>query len=547
MLFRSVPAPAVVAIIASALCCACGRKPGSASSSSSASAAPAQILRIGNGGEPQDLDPQAVTGIPEHQLMKALFEGLAAEDPKDLHPVPGVAESWDISPDGRVYTFHIRPTARWSNGDPITADDYVQSYRRMLSANFASEYAYLVYNFMAGAKDYYDGRLKDFSKVGVKALDARTLQVTLAHATPYLMKIIASHMAWTAIPPKVVTRYGALDQKGTAWTRPGNLVGNGAFMLKEWSPHQRIVVVRNPNYWDAAHVKLDEIVFYPTESQIVDERMFRTGQVDMTYEFPIAKIDVYKREHPDELHMEPYLGVWFFRCNVARPPLNDKRVRQALALAIDRQAIVEHVMRGGQQPAYAVSYPGVAGYTPRARISGTVADAKRLLAEAGYPNGQGFPEIELDYNTAENNQAVAEAVQAMWRQNLGVNITIANQEWKVYLENQHTKNYTMQRAGWIADYVDPHTFLELWETDNGNNDTNWSNPEYDRLLHESLAAKTQDERYAIYQKMDAILVDELPVIPIFYYSTIRAVNPKLRGYYPTLLDNHPYKAMWIAP
>lgn len=508
---------------------------------------PPQILRIGNGGEPQDLDPQAITGIPEQKVMSALFEGLATEDPKDLHPVPGVAESWDISPDGRVYTFHLRSNARWSNGDPITAGDYVESYQRMLSPKFASEYAYLIYNFMAGAKDYYEGRQKDFSQVGVKALDDRTLQVRLDHRTPYLMKIIASHYAWTGVPVRVIKRFGALDEKGTAWTRPGNIVGNGPFILKEWSPHQRIVVVRNPNYWDAANVKLDQVVFYPTESQVVDERMFRTGQVDMTYEFPNAKIEVYRREHPQELSITPYLGVYFYRCNVARPPLNDKRVRKALALALDREAIVEHVMHGGQQPAYAVSYPGVAGYTPKARLSGTVADAQRLLAEAGYPGGKGFPTMELSYNTADNNQAVAETIQEMWRKNLGINITLANEEWKVYLDMQHSKNYTLQRSGWIADYVDPHTFLELWETDNGNNDTNWSNPEYDRLLHAALAAATDEERYAIYQQMDAILVDELPVIPIYYYTMVRGLNPKVRGFYPTLLDNHPLKAIWIAP
>lgn len=546
MLFRSLRLPLVGALFLSSLVCACSRK-NTPAETSATSPVPPQILRIGNGGEPQDLDPQAITGIPEQKVLSALFEGLATEDPKDLHPVPGVAESWDISPDGRIYTFHLRANARWSNGDPITAADYVESYQRMLSPKFASEYAYLIYNFVAGAKDYYEGRQKDFSQVGVKALDDHTLQVTLDHRTPYLMKIIASHYAWTGVPVRVIKQFGALDEKGTAWTRPGNIVGNGPFILKEWSPHQRIVVVRNPKYWDAANVKLDEVVFYPTESQVVDERMFRTGQVDMTYEFPNAKIEVYRREHPQELSITPYLGVYFYRCNVARPPLNDKRVRKALALAIDREAIVEHVMHGGQQPAYAVSYPGVAGYSPKARLSGTVADAQRLLAEAGYPGGKGFPTMELSYNTADNNQAVAETIQEMWRKNLGINITLANQEWKVYLDMQHSKNYTLQRSGWIADYVDPHTFLELWETDNGNNDTNWSNPEYDRLLHAALAAANDEERYALYQKMDAILVDELPVIPIYYYTMVRGLNPKVRGLYPTLLDNHPLKAIWIAP
>jgi oligopeptide transport system substrate-binding protein len=504
-----------------------------------------QILRVGNGSEPQDLDPQAITGVPEHKLVMALFEGLATEDPKDLHPIPGLARSWDISPDGKVYTFHLRPGVKWSNGDPILASEMVESYQRILSPAYGSEYAYLVYNFVVGAKDYYEKRITDFSQVGFKALDEQTLQVTLLNPTPYLVKIIASHYAWTPVPVKVIKRFGALDQKSTSWTRAGNHVGSGAFRLKEWAPHQRIIVERNPNYWDAANVKLDQIWFYPTEDISADERMFRAGQVDMTYELPNAKIEFYRKEHPEALHIDPYLGVYFYRCNVARPPLNDKRVRQALALAIDREAIVEHVTHGGQQPAYAVSYPGTAGYTPRARIHGTIADAKRLLAEAGYPDGKGMPTIELMYNTSENHRAIAEAIQQMWRKNLGVNIELSNQEWKVYLDAQHSTNFTMQRGGWIADYLDPHVFLEIWETGSGNNDTNWGSPEYDRLLHAALAAKSESERYEIYQKMDAILVDELPVIPIYYYTNPRAVSPKVKGYYPTLLDNHPFKYIWL--
>ncbi|MDO8538944.1 MAG: peptide ABC transporter substrate-binding protein [Opitutaceae bacterium] len=504
-----------------------------------------QIWHVGNGTEPQDLDPQAITGVPEHKLMMALFEGLASEDPKDLHPVPGLAEKWEISPDGRVYTFHLRPNGKWSDGSPITAADCVQSYRRILTPNFASEYAYLVYDYVVGAKEFYDGKLKDFSQVGFKALDDHTLQVTLKNASPYLMKIIGSHYAWTPVPVRVIAKYGPLDQKRTPWTKPGRLVASGPFQLKEWLPNQKIVVTRNPNYWDAANVKLDEIHFYPTEDISTEERMFRTGQLHKTNELPNAKIDAYRREFPEFLRMEPYLGVYFYRCNVSRPPLTDKRVRKALALAIDRESLVKNVTRGGQRPAYAVSYPDTAGYVPRAKLTGGLAEAKRLLAEAGFPDGKGFPSIELLYNTSENHRAIAEAIQQMWKRNLGVDITLLNQEWKVYLDSQHTKNFTLQRGGWIADYVDPHVFLEIWVTDNGNNDTNWSNAGYDRLFLQTLAAKDDQERYEIYQKMDAILVDECPIIPIYHYNRIYAMSPKVKGYYPTLLDNHPYKYIYL--
>jgi oligopeptide transport system substrate-binding protein len=506
---------------------------------------PREVLRLGNGTEPQDLDPQAVTGVPELNIIDSLFEGLVAGDPRDLHPVPGLAESWDISPDRLVYTFHLRPNLRWSNGDAITADDFVQSYRRMLSPDFGSLVSYLLW-FAVGARDYNAGKLTDFSKVGFKALDNRTLQVTLREPIPFLLKIIATHYVWDAVPVKVISKFGPINNMSTGWTHAGNLVGSGPFMLKEWKPNQRIVVVRNPYYWDASNVKLDAIEFYPTEDAQTEEFMFRTGQLDVTSTLPVSKIDVYRRDHPQDLRREPYLGVYFYRFNVTRPPFNDKRVRKALALAIDREKLVRDVVKGNEEPAYALSYPGDQGYTPGARLSGGLAEARRLLADAGYPGGKGFPTVELLYNSNENHRLIAEAIQGMWRTNLGVGITLRNEEWKVYLDSQHTHNFQLQRAGWIADYLDPHAFLEIWETGNTNNDTLWSNPEFDRILHAALASKTEGERYADYQKLDAILVDECPVIPIYYYTRVFALSPRVRGWWPTLLDIHPWKYVYLG-
>ncbi|MDB6126110.1 MAG: extracellular solute-binding protein family 5 [Verrucomicrobia bacterium] len=523
----------------------CGKKEAAAGSSGSTGKAPTpQIWRVGNGAEPQDLDPQAVTGIAEHKIVMGLVEGLVTEDPKDLHPVPGLAESWEISTDGLVYTFHLRRNLKWSNGDPITADDFVQTYRRGLTPAFGSEYSYLLW-FMVGAEDYNKGKLTDFSKVGAKAPDDRTLVITLVHRTPFLLKIMASHYTWDALPVKVIAKFGPLEQKGSDWTRAGNLVSSGPFILKEWTPHQQVVLARNPLYWDAKTVKLDEIIFFPIEEPATEERMFRTGQIDMTYELPQSKIDTYRKEYPASLRTDPYLGNYFFRFNVGRPPFTDKRVRQALSLAIDRESIVKNVVRGGQRPEYAVSYPGTAGYTPRAHLTGTIADAQRLLAEAGFPGGRGFPPVTVLYNNSQNNRELCEAIQAMWRKNLGIEVGLANQEWKVYLDSQHTQNFDIQRSGWIADYVDPHVFLEIWTSDNGNNDTRWANAEYDKLFAEAIAATNDQDRYEIYQKMDAILVDELPVMPIYYYSRVHALSPRVKGYYPTLLDNHPYKYIYL--
>jgi len=541
MIRRFAPAAALFALVFFPSGCARRNAP-----SAPAGAAPSrQVLRAGNGTEPQDLDPQAVTGVPEGRILTSLFEGLVDEDPRDLQPGPGLAESWDISPDGLVYTFHLRDRLRWSNGDPITADDFISSYRRMLTPAFAAPDAYKLYNYVVGADEYYHGGLADFSRVGFRAVDSRTLQVTLKSPTPFLLKLIASSYSWYAVPVKVIARYGSLDRKNTAWTRAGNLVGNGPFVLKEWRQNQIIAVERNPFYWDAANVKLDRIEFYATEDLAAEEHMFRAGQLDVTYMLPLAKIDVYRREHPDELHIDPWLGLYYYRCNVDRPPLNDKRVRRALALAIDRESLVKDVLRGGETPAYAVSNPSNAGYTPRAQLSGGVAEAKRLLAEAGYPGGRGLPPVEILYNTLESHRQIAETIQQMWLKNLGVAATLRNEEWKVYLDAERTGNYQIARAGWIADFADPHAFLENWVAGNGNNETHWSSPEYDRLFHAALTARTEADRYEDYQKMDAILVDECPVIPIYYYTRVYARSQRVKGWWANPRDEHPWKYVYL--
>lgn len=502
----------------------------------------AKVLLYGNGAEVQDIDPQTVTGIPEHKVVTALFEGLVNEDAHDLHPVPGVAESWTISADGLTYTFHLRADARWSNGDPVTAQDFVGSFQRMLTPALGAEYAYMLYNYIAGAKEYYDGKLSDFAQVGVKALDPRTLEIRLLHPTPYLLSAM-NHYAWFPVHLPTVAKFDGLTRRGSLWTRPENFVGNGPFVIKEWRPNQILTVQRSPTYWDRARVKLDEIRFFPVDNLDTEERMFRTGQLHVTYEVPSAKIDFYRREFPDSLRTTPYLGVYFYRFNTTRAPFNDVRVRRALSLAIDRESLVKNVVRGGERPAYAVSYPDNAGYTPRARLTGTLDEARRLLADAGYPDGKGFPDVVLMYNMQQNNRLIAEAIQQMWRHNLGIETSLSNQEWKVYLDAQRTMNFDVQRAAWIADYVDPHVFLDLWETDGGNNKTGWSNAAYDRLLAQSFAARTTEERYELYQQMDQILVEELPVMPIYYYNRVNLVSPKVRNFFPTPLDNHPWKEL----
>ncbi|HMP83073.1 MAG TPA: peptide ABC transporter substrate-binding protein [Verrucomicrobiota bacterium] len=502
-----------------------------------------QILYKGNGTEPADLDPQIVTGVTEHHTIMALIEGLVTEDPKDLHPVPGVAERWDISPDGRVYTFHLRKNAKWSNGDPVTAHDFWESYKRILTPSLASKYAYMHF-VVTNAEAFNKGTITDFNEVGYKVLDDHTFQITLKSATPYFLSLM-NHTSWFPVHLPTVRQYGDPYKRGNKWTRPGHFVGNGPFVLDEWKVNAVIVAKKSPTYWDRDNVRLNEIRFYPIDSADTEERAFRSGQLHITETIPLPKIEAYKQKHPQFLHIDPYLGTYFYRINTTKPPLNDKRVRKALAMAINREAIVERITRGGQIPAYHFTPPGTAGYLTRARIGNDVAEARKLLAAAGYPDGKGFPAVELLFNTSEAHRAIAEAIQQMWKENLGIEIKLVNQEWKVYLDSQRTLDYQICRAGWIADYVDPNSFLDMWVEGGGNNETGWGNPEYDRLIAMASRENDPEKRMELFQQAETILLDELPVIPVYFYTHVGLRRPEVKGWYPTILDNHPYKYVYL--
>lgn len=502
-----------------------------------------QVLFKGNGTEPADLDPQIVTGVTEHHTIMALMEGLVTEDPVDLHPVPGVAERWDISADGRVYTFYLRKDAKWSNGEPVTAQDFWESYKRILTPSLAAEYAYMHF-VVTNAEAYNRGEITNFDEVGYKVLDEHTFQITLANPTAYFLSLL-NHTSWFPVHLPTIRKYGKPYERGNKWTRPGHYVGNGPFVLDQWRVNAVIVAKKSPTYWDRDTVRLKEIRFYPIDSLDTEERAFRSGQLHITDSMILTKIEVYKAKHPELIHIDPYLGTYFYRINVTKPPTNDKRVRQALAMSIDRKAIVEKVMRGGQLPAYNLTPPGTAGYVSRAQITNDIAAAKKLLAEAGYPNGKGFPPLELLYNTSEAHRAVAEALQQMWKLNLGIEVQLVNQEWKVYLDSQRTLNYHVSRAGWIADYVDPNSFLDMWLTDGGNNETGWSNAEYDRLIAEASRETDPERRLEIFQHAEAILLDEMPIIPIYFYTHVALRRPEVKGWHPTILDNHPYKYVYL--
>lgn len=504
-----------------------------------------QVLHRSLGYEVVELDPQIVTGTAEAHVMGALFEGLVTEDPVDLHPVPGVAERWEVSPDGLVYTFHLRADAKWSNGEPVTASDFVESYRRMLTMSLAADYANVLY-ILQGAEAFHKGVQTDFSQVGVTALDSRTLRLTLDHALPHFLAML-TQMSWMPVPVATIAKHGDVYRRGNSWTRPGRIVTNGAFTLKEWKTNEVIVAVKSPTYWDAKKVRLNEVRFYPIDSVDVEERAFRAGQLHVTDFVPVGKVVSYRRDSPQLIRLDPYLGTYFYRLNVNRPPLGDVRIRRALAMAVDRQAIVEKVLHGGQAPAHFLTPPNTNGYTPTARIPTDFAAARELLKAAGYEGGRGLPAIELLYNTSENHRIIAEAIQEMWRRELGVNVTLINQELKVTQASRRSGQFQILRGDWIGDYIDPATFLEVFRSDSGNNYTSWTNPDYDAALF--AAARTADPaaRNALFQKAEGLLLNDAPIIPIYHYTHIFLLQPSVKGWHPTLLDHHPLKYVWLEP
>ena len=504
------------------------------------------ILYWGNGTEPASLDPHIATGVPEHHIMSSVMEGLVLKDRKSLEPRPGVAESWTISDDGRVYTFKLRDDARWSNGDPHIANDYVWSWWRALQPALGNQYAYMLFP-IKNAKRYYDRETEDFGDVGVKALDQRTLQVTLTNPTPYFLQLL-DHYSLFPVHQATIEKFGNADQRGTRWSYEGNLVSNGPFKLDEWKINRHITVTRNLHYWDNDNVALNGIVFKPVENTVTEERMFRAGQLHVTSSVPADKISTYRKSNSTELKIAPYLGTYFYRLNIKTPQLQDRRVRRALGMAIDREKLVENITKGGQIPAYTMTPPGTMGYYPKSTLAFDPEGAKNLLSEAGYPNGEGFPAIEILYNTNEGHRKIAVALQEMWKEYLNIDIKLLNQEWKVYLATESAGDYQISRGGWIGDYVDPNNFLDMFLCGGGNNRTGWCNEEYDRLILEVAPSQSShEERLAVFQQAETMLLDDMPIIPVYTYTSVKLVDSSVENLDGNIMNQAMYKDIYLSP
>jgi oligopeptide transport system substrate-binding protein len=614
-----------------------------------------------NGNEVETIDPSQATGQPEHRVINGLFEGLLRNMPPQgweqkyapgenvpLTPQGGMAAHFDLSEDGRVYTFHLRPGAKWTDGTPVTANDFAWSWRRTLHPETASRYAYQLY-YIVGAKEYnlaqvepggrvevelpdrrdplqpfprgtvvrgilksihkppepklhesesekertdaevewkknwlyvveekrhqngsvdWDsaGQVRQFSKtapadlaalippvtsmveiepclhvlpdfeatVGIEVQSPAELVVKLNSRTPYFKDLLAFYPLYP-VNPRCVEAYGSPD-----WTKPQNIVTNGPFRLQFRRIRDRIRMVRNEMYWDADNVQLRVIDGLAMKSETTALNMYLNGQLDWIPSYvPMATIPILKRDFANQFRPAPQLITYFYRVNVTRPELRDRRVRQALNLAIDKRALCERVTRAGEIPASALVPPGISVYVSPAGPGHDVVRARKLLEEAGYAGGRGLPTIEILYNDLDMHRTIAETIQQMWRENLGVDAELRGLEWGVYLDSTHKLDYDVARAGWVADYPDPNTYLDMFMTGNENNQTGWGNTRYDELIRRAGEEPDSEKRMELLKEAEAILINEAPILPIYFYVSKNLVRPRIEGFFNTVQDEHP--------
>jgi oligopeptide transport system substrate-binding protein len=588
---------------------------------------------MGNTAEPKGLDPHIVSGVLESNIIRALFEGLVGAHPsKDGVALPGVAEKWYPTNEERPdeWVFELRKDAQWSDGAPLTADDFLFAFRRLLTPDLASDYSFMLY-YIRDAEPYHKSQrsyllnradanftdewwaslkevdfgpneeadeetlnfkgldfltAEELKKLkakpelfawpesvpaqtrvtliaknlsfaeskkdlwglidfGATAPDKHTLKVKLNSPIPFLPEI-TKHYTWYPVPRHVVLEHGKIGDRFTDWTKPGNLVGNGPFILKSWRFNDHIEVARNPRYWDRENVGLNGIRYLPIANLYTEDRMYYDGQMHVTYTIASELIEYSRKNYPEHVRNELYLGTYFIRTNVAHEPFTDPRVRLAFSLSLNQKSLIDNVLKGGQKPAGGL-VPPFGEYPAADVVTFDPELARKLLADAGYPGGKGLPDIEFLTTDKESSKATAEALQAMWKEHLGATIKIKQMEWTSYITSMFDKDYDLAAGGWIGDYMDPLTFLDMWMKDAGNNRTGWHNEEFQKILGE--AAETGDPagRYTLLAKAEALFLKERPILPVYWYTRNYLLHPDVKGWHPLILDNHPYKFLRLEP
>lgn len=503
---------------------------------------PERVLRRGNGEEPDTLDPHLSEGVPAGNIIRDLFQGLTAET-IDGEIIPGAASSWDVSRDGKTYTFYLRPEARWSNGDMVTAHDFVYGFQRSTDPQTGSKYGRILEPIL-NAQQVLAGELS-VDQLGVSALNDHTVQIQLHDPTPYFLALL-SHSSTFPV------HRASIEQWGSQHVRPGRLVSNGAYKLAEWVVHSHIAIDRNPFYWDNDSVWLDRVFYYPIVDRTAELNRFRAGELDWTFEVPNSQFSWLQENLSEALMISPWLGTYFLGYNITNDPFEDNlALRQALSLAIDRELLTGKVTRFGELPSFNLIPPGIPDYQPAIfdYVEATQEErqqmARDLYARAGYSENNPL-RVELRYNTNENHKKIALAVAAMWKQSLGVQTTLINEEWKVFLQNRRQRRVTeIFRAGWIGDYSDAYTFLEIYQSQHGQNDSGYNNASYDRLLEQIQSERIPSRRARLMREAERMLLADQPILPLYTYVTKRLVNPDVQGWQTNIMDHHYSKDLYF--
>jgi len=496
--------------------------------------------------DPETFDPGVMSGSIEGKVAYQIYEGLVSPPSDDGPPVPGVAERWEMSPDGSTWTFYLRDDARWSNGDPVVAEDFRQAWLRQLRGDIASDYISFV-RYLNNARPFEQGlrMMPRFFRsvlvpvlephVGARVIDDRTLEVTLQQPTAYFLDIA---MFYTMFPVHRGTIAALGDEDAF---RPENLVSNGPFRIERFLRRNRIEMVQNEHYWDGDNLGLDAVTAIIIEDNAARVTAYLDRRVDWMHEPPNDQLAILSAD--PGFRSAPQLGTYYYRFNVTQPPMDDLRVRRALSMALNREELCRCTLDDLYEAAWAF-VPPLPGWEPRDLLRFDPGAARDLLAEAGYPNGEGFPELVILYNTNENHRVIAQAVQDMWRVELGIEVQLLNQEWKVYLETMEALDYMVARAGWIGDYVDANTFLHLWRSFDENNNTGFDNADYDRLMADSIRETDPAARLQLLRDAEALLMQEMPVMPIYFYSQFHLVHPSVEGWDMNVRNVH--LARWIS-
>lgn len=506
------------------------------------------ILIVGNNQEPLSLDPHKATAVADGKIITALLEGLVRPDAEDDARVhPGAAERWEHNDAADVWTFYLRRDAVWSDGRPVTSRDFAYAYQRLLHPEFAGKYAEMLYP-LRGAEAYNRG-LAAWETVGVETPDDYTLRLHLSGPTPHLPCLLL-HFTWCPIPAHVVEATGGMLDRRSLWTAREHWVGNGAYVLEAHRYNDYLSVRANPRYWRAAEVRNRGVRFLPIVNGYTETRMFMDGKLHISNNVPPELLSLARAQAADAYCQDPYYCTIFYRLNTTRPPLNDERVRRALSLAIDRDTLVQKVVRGAGRAAFGFT-PGGAGYSAVAPAEASlsqperIAEAQRLLAEAGFASGRGFPTLELMTTSRDVQRVMAETIQAMWKESLGIHVEIRSCEWTAYKAAQQNMDYDISSSSWSGDYLDPATFVELWRSGGGNNCTGWGSAECDAALAAARSAHSTEERRQQLRRAEESMLRAQPLIPLYWSERTYLKSPAVSGWHPLILDNHPLDAVRV--